>query len=766
MTNTPSIKLGEQGSTTRLLQQRLIDARFRLDRHVNRLTRLNRLSTRLLGSMETLEVAATFAEGLIDVLDLEIAAVWVLDHDNRDIEFAAHGLEPDVEAQRISGAELLEMTGVSPGVGLRLNESTLARFNAWGLGEAVIGIGRAATGESGTAILLAGNTVGGVGLYESLTEDVLATMGSVGEIAAAFLNISAARHRIDENVRVLRESEERLGLVLSGTNDGWWDWVIPKNDCLYSLRWWTMLGESNPQACMTKGFWMDRVFPEDREHFAAELDRALNGNATGLETELRLLSFAGAAIPVLLRGVIRRDKQGKAIRFAGTVQDLTERKRHEEYIKQLAYFDVLTELPNRRLLEERLTEALATSERTKHYLGVIVLDIDRFKILNDTHGHAVGDALLREVARRLTAASRTGDLVSRLGGDEFVLLLPDLGHQYDSAIKLAEGICQQLLSALEAPIELEVGVFHHGASLGVAVAQGGTEEGTEILKHADVALYQAKSEGRQRFRLFKPEMQEKLLYRLQLDGQLREAFNKGSLVVYYQPQVDQAGVVIGAEALMRWMGKNGPTISPAEFIPIAEESGFIHELGRWSLHQACTLIVAWGDYLPPSFRVSVNVSAQEFLSPDYHQTVIQVLEQRGVPGRRIRLELTEAAVLKSLDNAAERMWALRAHGIEFSLDDFGTGYSSLSYLRKLPISEVKIDRSYVMGILTDPHDAAIIRSILTLCSAIGMSVVAEGVETQAQREKLIEFGCERFQGFLFGPAVAPGQHPDSLLNKS
>lgn len=752
----------DAGRETRLLQQRLIDARFRLDRHVARLARLNRLSTQLLGSTDSIDIAPAFVEGVIEVLDLEVAAVWILGKDGRGIGFAAHGFEIDEETAKSYGKELLCISTTSSGLAMPLNEAQLARISGFNLGEALVSVSRA-TGDAGGAILLAGNTVKGMGVYEAVTEDLRATMASVGEMVAAFLNINGARQRINNSLLTLRESEERLALVLSGTNDGWWDWVISQDTCLYSVRWWMMLGESQPEQGVQQGFWLDRVFPEDREKFSEQLNWAFEGGAESIDTELRLMTASGSPIPVLVRGVIRRDGEGKPVRFAGSVQDLTERKRHEDDVHRLAYYDVLTELPNRRMLEQKLKEMLNSSKRTNHCVAVFILDIDRFKILNDTHGHAAGDALLREVARRLSDTSRPADFVARLGGDEFVVALPNLGEDIDAAMEQAERIGGRLLAALNVPYVLDVGVLHHSASIGVAVSHGDIDDVGAILKHADVALYQAKTEGRHRVCIFEPEMQARLVRRSSIEARLRQAYKDGVLMIHYQPQVNRDGVLIGAEALMRWSPVDGSPISPGEFIPIAEESGFVNELGRWALQEACERLIAWGDELPPDFRIAVNVSGVEFLHPNYIERVSKLLEQTGVSGRYIRLEITEDSVLSDLDTAAKRMWELRALGIEFSLDDFGTGYSSLAYLRRLPISEVKIDRSYVSRIFTDPHDAAIIRSIIALCSAFGMTVVAEGVETVQQRDQLVNFGCDRFQGYLFGPAVAAGAQPASLL---
>jgi diguanylate cyclase (GGDEF)-like protein len=445
------------------------------------------------------------------------------------------------------------------------------------------------------------------------------------------------------------------------------------------------------------------------------------------------------------------------------IDHFTDRRRYESDIHQLAYFDPLTELPNRRLLSDRIRQSLRRRDRTGQFTAVLMLDVDRFKRLNDTHGHAAGDQLLRAVSDRLRELVRPYDTVSRLGGDEFVVMIEQLGSDRAAALATAERTAVKLLVALDEPYSIDVGVTHHSVSIGVAVSSGPADTAEGLLKAADVAMYAAKEAGRNMVRVFQPEMQQRVDRRSALESRLRAAFERSEIEVHYQAQVGLDGALAGAEALMRWEGPGIVAAGPGEFIPVAEESGFIHELGQWNLETACRQAARWEPLLPPDFRIAVNLAAAEFMHPDFTGRVIESLQRTGTPGRRIRLEITEATIVTELGFAADRMHRLRAHDIEFSLDDFGAGYSSLTYLRRLPVSEVKIDQSFVQRVLSDRHDAAIVRAILAMCESLDLRVVAEGVESRDVRDRLAEYGCRYFQGYLFGRPARALQDPARLV---
>jgi diguanylate cyclase (GGDEF)-like protein len=466
---------------------------------------------------------------------------------------------------------------------------------------------------------------------------------------------------------------------------------------------------------------------------------------------------------VLVRGTILRNPDGRPIRMAGTILDMTDRKRDEERINQLAFYDMLTELPNRRLLLDRLQQSLLTRARTGQVGALLMLDIDRFKWLNDTHGHAVGDQLLRGLANRLRDLVRPYDTVARLGGDEFVVLLEQLGTEPERAQAVAQKVAGKILNAMDQPYTLSVGTVHHSVSIGVVLSSVVDLGADGMLRAADVALYQAKQDGKNIVRLFVPAMQEQVDSRSALETQLRLGFADNLLRVHYQAQVDEAGRLIGAEALLRWSDRDGKAFSPAEFIRVAEESGFIHTLGGWTLQHACEQAVRWRGRVPEGFRVAVNLSPPEFTRPDFVRRVLDTLARTGARGSELRLEITERTVVQDMHATVHRMQALIAHGIEFSLDDFGSGSSPFVLLQELPVREVKIDQNYVRRIMDHAKDAAIVRAILAMCHAVNLKVIAEGVETPEQLTRLANDGCHFFQGYLFGKPMLSSDDPLELL---
>jgi diguanylate cyclase (GGDEF)-like protein/PAS domain S-box-containing protein len=443
---------------------------------------------------------------------------------------------------------------------------------------------------------------------------------------------------------------------------------------------------------------------------------------------------------------------GKKYLYA-SFRDIRERMEAVEQIRHLAYFDSLTELPNRRLLMDRIGQALITGERSKQLGVLMILDLDNFKILNDTKGHDVGDRLLIEVAVRLRATIRQEDTIARLGGDEFVVLAENLGTDESSAARLAEGIAEKIRRTLELPyaIARHEPAYHSTSSIGLTVFCGLKLSIDDLLKQADVALYQAKGAGRNKIRFFNPAMQQAIESRSIMEAALRNGLKVNEFQLFYQPQVNQNGEIIGAEALLRWFPMNLDEISPAQFIPLAEDTGLIVPLGQWVLETACAQIRAWDRH--PNTRdlsIAINVSARQFRQEDFVQQVRDALQRSGANPALLKLELTESVVLESVKDVIVRMDQIRALGVTFSLDDFGIGFSSLSYLKLLPIDEIKIDLSFVRDITTDADDAAIVRAIIAMGQSLEIDVIAEGVEEGAQLKILKESGCTKYQGFMFG----------------
>ena len=457
------------------------------------------------------------------------------------------------------------------------------------------------------------------------------------------------------------------------------------------------------------------------------------------------------------------------------VFDITDRKRAEAEILNLAFFDPLTRLPNRRLLLDRLQQAVAAGARSQRKGALLFIDLDNFKTLNDTHGHAQGDLLLQQAAQRLSDCIRQGDTVARLGGDEFVIMLKDLSEDDGQATDQVAAVGAKVLSALKQPYQLG-GVQHHssasvGATLfgtvqGVAAREDsadGVDSVDALFKRADLALYQAKATGRNTVCFFDPAMQAAIAARAELEVALREALRDDQITLYYQPQVNAQGQLTGAEVLARWKHPVLGMVPPVQFIRLAEDTGLILPLGHWVLESACTQLAVWAEAPAMAhLTLSVNVSVRQFHQPDFVQEVLEVIGSAGAPAHRLKIELTESLLVDDVDGMIAKMSALKAHGVSFSLDDFGTGYSSLSYLKRLPLDQLKIDQSFVRDALTDPNDAAIVRTILALGQSLGLSVIAEGVETQAQRDFLWQNGCYAYQGFFFGrPATVDGL--DSFL---
>ncbi|KQO19726.1 EAL domain-containing protein [Acidovorax sp. Leaf78] len=435
--------------------------------------------------------------------------------------------------------------------------------------------------------------------------------------------------------------------------------------------------------------------------------------------------------------------------------DISGRKAAEDEARYLAFYDALTQLPNRRLLVDRLQQVLASGARSGLTTAVLFVDLDNFKTLNDTRGHEVGDLLLREVSEQLRRCVREQDTVARLGGDEFVVVLQALSSDAAEAAAQARTLGELILAQLRQPSVLAGHEHHFSASIGITLLRGHQDSVDEVLKQADMAMYRAKDAGRNTLRFFDPDMQQAVNRRAQLEAELHAGLRQSQFVLLYQPQVDSRGHVIGAEALVRWMHPVRGMVPPAEFIAQAEESGQIVPLGHWVMQTALRQQALWReDPALARLALAINVSARQFLQDDFVAQVLQLLQDTGADPTRIKLELTESLLLDNVDSVIATMRALKAHGVGFSLDDFGTGYSSLSYLKRLPLDQIKIDQGFVRGVLQEPNDAAIARSIIALADSLGLDVIAEGVETTAHHEFLLAHGCRSFQGYLFGRPLA------------
>ncbi|MEY4737308.1 MAG: hypothetical protein RL302_1627 [Pseudomonadota bacterium] len=448
--------------------------------------------------------------------------------------------------------------------------------------------------------------------------------------------------------------------------------------------------------------------------------------------------------------------------YVAAFSDISQRKKAEETIYSLAFYDTLTGLPNRKLLWDRLQQSLLLGARTGHCGAVLFIDLDDFKSLNDTQGHKVGDELLTEVAKRIRACVHSDDTIARLGSDEFVVVLDSLSTNADHAAEQAKLVAERVHATIYDPLRLGDQDYRCKSCIGVSLFGGVPTTVGTLLKQADSAMSQGKQTGRNRVHFFDAQMQAALEARVQLEGWLQQAV-PDQLTLYYQPQTDTDGRIFGAEALIRWQHPERGLISPAEFIPLAESCGLILPIGRWVLETACHQLKRWeNNVLTRDLELSVNVSAKQFQQAIFVDEVLDVLAHTGANPKRLKLELTESTLAENVDALVTKMQQLKARGVHFSLDDFGTGFSSLNYLKRLPIDQLKIDQSFVRDVQQDPNDAAIVRSVIALGQSLGLEVIAEGVETQGQRDFLAVHGCTQFQGYLFGRPV-PVAEFESLL---
>ncbi len=436
--------------------------------------------------------------------------------------------------------------------------------------------------------------------------------------------------------------------------------------------------------------------------------------------------------------------------YVGTLHDITARKAAEAEIRTLGFYDSLTGLPNRRLLLDRVKQALASSVRSGRESALLFIDLDDFKTINDSLGHATGDMLLQQVAQRLTSCVREGDTVARLGGDEFVVMLEDLSKQPLEAAKQTEAIGTKILAVLNEPYRLGTHEYRGTPSIGATLFNDQHSGLEELLKQADIAMYQAKKAGRNTLRFFDPQMQTSVNARAALEKELRNAISNNEFQLHYQIQVDSSGRSLGAEALIRWLHPAQGLLNPSQFIPLAEETGLILLIGQWVLDAACSQLKAWQqDPLTRNLVLAINVSAKQFRQPTFVNQVKTALQRHGINSNCLKLELTESLLLENVEDTIATMNALNEIGIRFSLDDFGTGYSSLQYLKLLPLNQLKIDQSFVRDLASDNSDQAIVRTIIAMANSLNLGIIAEGVETEAQQQVLIDKGCTHYQGYLF-----------------
>ncbi|MEW6599811.1 MAG: EAL domain-containing protein [Nitrospirota bacterium] len=568
------------------------------------------------------------------------------------------------------------------------------------------------------------------------------------------------RKKAEEN---LKKSEERYALAARGANDGLWDWDLESNQVFYSPRWKSMLGYEEHELSNTLVEWLDRIHPDDRVHVEMEITAHVNGQSPNFINEHRIMHKDGTYRWVLSRGLSVGDVSVKAHRMVGSMTDITERKKAEEQLVFDALHDSLTGLPNRALFMDRLEHAVERERRNSKYMfAVLFLDMDRFKVLNDSMGHTTGDELLVAVSKRLESSLRPGDTVARFGGDEFALLLEDLGSKGE-AIFIAERVQDQL----RMPFNLSGQDVFTTASIGIAFSTTGYDQPEHLLRNADIAMYHAKSNnGNERFKIFDAGMYATAVARLQLETDLRQAVNQNEFILHYQPIISmQDGSIEGLEALIRWLHPVQGFISPNDFIPTAEETGLVIEIGEWVLYEACRQLNAWHKQYPSMshLSVSVNISSKQLL-PKLINQIRHVIQETGIRPECLVLEITESMIMENAKLASPLLFQLKEMNVKIHIDDFGTGYSSLSYLHQFPVDVLKIDRSFVKRISANEDNLEIVKAITTLAHSLDMSVIAEGVETEEQLAQLKALGCEYMQGYLFSKPLS-GKDMEALLQK-
>ena len=577
--------------------------------------------------------------------------------------------------------------------------------------------------------------------------------------------------RAGDTLQALRQSETRVSQAQQIAHLGNWERNIVNNTTFWSDEIYRIRG-LEPQSLTINGdSHFQSIHPQDLRRVTESINSALEQRRS-YRIDYRILLPDGTERSVHEQAEVICSSDGKPLRMHGTLQDITERKKAEEQILTLAYYDTLTGLPNRQLFKEHVNHALVDAQRDGTKVALIYLDLDRFKRINDTLGHNAGDELLSQVAEHLSDSVRATDTVaklqpngqpnssiSRLGGDEFTILLAGLTHGSQ-----AGQAASRILEHLRRPINIEGEELYVTGSLGIAVYPDDGNELETLLKNADIAMYHAKDGGRNSYRFYSEHMNKRMREALAIETKLKKALEFDQLILHFQPQINVlTGKVIGIEALVRWQHPDMGLVPPGQFIPVAEESGLILPIGEWVLEKACSQLVSWQQAGFAPIRMSVNVSSHQFKQQNFFQSVQQALNASGLHPRYLELELTETTVMDNVEQTIATLVALKETGVELAVDDFGTGYSSMSYLKQLPLDTLKIDRSFIKDITTDPADAAIIKAIIALAKNFNLTTVAEGVETEEQLTFLRKQGCEHAQGFLISRPVSAEKIEQTVL---
>ena len=587
------------------------------------------------------------------------------------------------------------------------------------------------------------------------THEELASMYQ--QLAASEEALSQQLSEIKDNAKKLSFTEQRYRLAMDAAVDAIWEVDYVTDELTISTHWMERFGLPHDTPFQRK-LWLTLIHPQDLGLVTAAFTAYVNSAAPHYDVEYRVRGLGGTYVWVHARGKALRDENGNVLRIAGSLTDVTDRKHQEEKIYHLAYYDALTGLPNRRRLEMLLTEKSILDQACG---ALLFIDLDNFKLINDSSGHACGDALIADVAKQLVAAVGSSHILARVGGDEFIVVLTNTNRR-----AFIQAYAQRLINLFNTPFSCQGHPYYLSASIGIAFFPEDGITLDELLRKADTALHIAKETGPSAYRCFEQTMQDSMLEKIALENRLRAAVkSKQQFHMHYQPQIDlKTGKTIGMEALMRWFCPEQGLISPLKFIPVAEETGLINDLGDWGLRSACRFCRELHDLGHETLSVSVNVSVKQLSLDNFVESVAAVLVETGLPPSALELEITESVLIQAFETNVHKLEALRAMGIRTALDDFGTGYSSLTYLQQLPIHTLKIDQSFINRIQHEQSTRTITATLILLAQQLGMSVVAEGIETQAQYELLASFGCDSIQGYLISKPLSSEDFMSWLAN--
>ena len=587
--------------------------------------------------------------------------------------------------------------------------------------------------------------------FKERDENLLASLADYATIAIENANLyTKSQQELDQRIRMqeaLRVSEERYALAVNGANDGIWDWDLRSNQMYLSSRWKKILGFEEDEIGNSPQEWFNRIHPQDLDRFKIDLAAHLDRTTINFENEHRLLHKDGTYRWILSRGLAVWDENGIALRLAGSQSDITDRKYAEERLLHDAFYDKLTSLPNRALFMDHLNLAVERAKRRQDYhYAVLFLDLDRFKDINDIHGHLQGDELLTSVGRLFRQRIRSTDTVARFGGDEFVILLEDI-NDLENSTQVASWILQEL----NLPFIIDGREMYISASIGIVMGSAGYTNAEDVVRDADIAMYHAKAKGKSRYEIFYPAMRTRIMERLEIETELRQAIDRRELKLHYQIIASiVTGEIVGFEALVRWEHPKRGLLPPKEFIPVAEETGLIIPLDRYVLREACQQLNQWQKETPAllPLSVSVNISGTHVSQSDLYEYVKSTLEATGLKPENLKLEITESVLMENLESTERVLRQLQDLGVQIQIDDFGIGYSSLGYLSNFPIDALKIDHSFVQQMNSESNDLKIVQAILMLSHRLGVGVIAEGIETEQQLMQLKQMGCELGQGFF------------------